>query len=854
MATGLLMLVIGRATKIQDLLMSEDKEYVGTLTLGATTYYFRHGFNVSGNPGGARARLRVMVDDGCVVYLNGREVLRVRMPAGPVAYETMASENVGNAVYEGPFDIPSDALRPGANVVAAEVHQNNLNSSDIVFALSLEATVPAVSGRVVLNEIAARNTGSVASDGRAPDWIELFNAGSTPVDLGGMSLTDDVLAPAKFTFPVSTTIVPQGFLIVWCDDATNAPGIHTGFGLSDRGQTLALLATGAAGYSVQDFVTFGLQLPDLTIGRVADGKGAWQLTQPTPGRPNTGQALAPAGSLRLNEWMAAPASGDDWFELHNGADLPLALAGLYLTDDPTRLLTNRVAELSYIGARDFQVFVADGRADRGADHVDFRLSANGEALAVVATNGVTRLDEIAYGPQAAGVSQGRLPDGADTVVAFGNGPSPGDPNYLPLTNVVINEVLAHSDPPLEDAIELRNTGPGPVDISGWWLSDERRQPRKFQIPAGSTLAAGGFVVFYENQFNPDTNAPTSFALSSAHGDELLLSQADAAGRLTGFRARVDFGPTAAGVSVGRVATSVGHDFTELAARTFGFDVPGTVAEFRRGRGLENGPARVGPVVISEIMFHPPALGTNDNRRDEFVELFNRTQDAVALFDPAHPTNTWRLRDAVDFDFPPGVTIPAGGALIVVGFDPAAAPEQRAAFEKAYGAGLRLYGPFAGKLNNADGHVELRQPDAPLDLPGPDFGEVPYVRADHVHYRGQAPWPAGASGTGASLQRRGPADYGNDPVNWQAALPTPGRAGVSGGESWRLEASMEPGGGGVLRVRAMGLGAAALILQRSADLRQWIDVSTNRATGGLAMFLEPPPSVALARYYRVVVVR
>ena len=31
------MLVVGKATKIQDLLMSEDKEYVGTLTLGATT-------------------------------------------------------------------------------------------------------------------------------------------------------------------------------------------------------------------------------------------------------------------------------------------------------------------------------------------------------------------------------------------------------------------------------------------------------------------------------------------------------------------------------------------------------------------------------------------------------------------------------------------------------------------------------------------------------------------------------------------------------------------------------------------------------------------------------------------------
>ena len=36
-ATGLLLITIGRGTKVQDLLMSEDKEYVGTMTLGATT-------------------------------------------------------------------------------------------------------------------------------------------------------------------------------------------------------------------------------------------------------------------------------------------------------------------------------------------------------------------------------------------------------------------------------------------------------------------------------------------------------------------------------------------------------------------------------------------------------------------------------------------------------------------------------------------------------------------------------------------------------------------------------------------------------------------------------------------------
>lgn len=37
MATGMLILVLGNATRIQDLLMAEDKEYTGTLTLGVTT-------------------------------------------------------------------------------------------------------------------------------------------------------------------------------------------------------------------------------------------------------------------------------------------------------------------------------------------------------------------------------------------------------------------------------------------------------------------------------------------------------------------------------------------------------------------------------------------------------------------------------------------------------------------------------------------------------------------------------------------------------------------------------------------------------------------------------------------------
>ena len=80
-------------------------------------------------------------------------------------------------------------------------------------------------------------------------------------------------------------------------------------------------------------------------------------------------------------------------------------------------------------------------------------------------------------------------------------------------------------------------------------------------------------------------------------------------------------------------------------------------QFRTGTGASNAYPKVGPVVISEIMYHPPDLGTNDNGRDEYIELHNISTVPVALFES---TNAWRLRDAVDFDFAPGTVLAPGG--------------------------------------------------------------------------------------------------------------------------------------------------------------------------------------------------
>jgi hypothetical protein len=818
------------------------------------THYFRTHFDYPGDPRGAKLRFRLIVDDGCFVYLNGERAFRLRMDDVPPTYSTIANENITVHVYEGPFDLPATNLLRGDNLLAVEVHQTSASSSDVLFGLSLEASMPAVSGDLVLNEIAARNTGSITTAAPSPDWLELFNNGSTTIDLGGMSLSDDVLEPNRFLFPTNVLIPPQGYLVVWCDDATNLAGLHTGFALSGEGGTVTLCAPTADGPSVRDYVTYGLQADDLTVGRVPNGKGPWQLTRPTPGAANELQPSAPPADLKINEWMAAPDSGADWFELYNPASLPVALGGLHLTDNFQNPTNTRIADLSFIGARGFVRFVADEDLDQGPEHVDFKLSAAGDSIGLYAADGLGRIDAVTFGRQFSSVSQGRLPDGAAKVAFFPATASPGDSNYLPLDKVVLNEVLAHTDPPLEDAIELQNLSALPVDVSGWWLSDSRAKPCKFPIPPGTVLAPGGFAVFYEFEFNADTNSPASFALNSAHGDRIALSEADVAGALTGYCAEVEIGATENGVSLGRVPTSQGWDFATLAQRTFGVDSPLSLEEFRQGKGCANSPPRVGPLVVSEIMFHPPALGTNDNRRDEFIELCNITAEPVPLFAPQWPTNSWRLRKAVEFEFPEGVLVPPGGCVVLVSFDPATNTAALVEFQGVYGnqpVRELVYGPFRGKLGNTDDTIELSKPDAPLAFPPQEAGFVPYILAEKISYLGRSPWPDGAAGTGLSLHRLDLASYGNEPLNWKAATPTPGRAPAPN-VAWRL-AAVPDLAGGLLRILATGPGQGTAILQRSSDLVSgvWTKVQTKDAAGGAIEFIEPLDQRNAARWYRVI---
>jgi len=672
--------------------------------------------------------------------------------------------------------------------------------------------------QVVFNEIMADNASTVVLDGTNnatyfPDYVEFYNTTGAAIDMGDgtWGLTDEpgVTNAAKYVFPPGTIIGANNYLLVFCDDKTNRAGLHTGFGLSGKGEQLLLWHGGVQPIAQ---LSFGPQVKGYSIGRVPDIIGDFVLTLPTPvGGSLPSRTNEPAfvdtslatltNSLRINEWLAFNLSGsgktnDDWFEVYNGSTNVVLLSGLVFSDSNTskRFSSHRaVPPLCFIGPLGFvQIFAND--KDNSADEVKFSLSStSGDDVYIwhYADPGnrlanETLVDRVTFGPLAtANVSRGRVPDGSSNIVVLPN-LSPGSRNFGRITEIIINEVLPHTDLPLEDAIELYNPTTTNVNIGDWWLTNDPEVPKKFRIPANTIVPPGGYVVFYEGRgasvgFNKKGTGNTpEFTLNSANGDDVYLWKGNPDGTLTGDRIGIDFGESQNGVSFGRYVTSTGDaDYVGMSARTFGRDTPGTVKDFRKGAGLTNSYPKVGPVIISEIHYHPPEIVVMvDNDLDEFIEIRNISGSRVLLYDLLFPTNQWRIKDAVNFTFPPNQSLATDEYALIVNFNPVTNEVQLAAFHATFPnipVGTKIYGPYtSGNLNNNNATLELAWPDRPQAVDRVDAGFVPYVVMDRLKYNDKSPWPTNADGGGLSLQRRHDADYGNDVINWMEGTPTPGQ--------------------------------------------------------------------------------
>ncbi|MBQ7002513.1 MAG: CotH kinase family protein [Oscillospiraceae bacterium] len=138
-----------------------------------------------------------------------------------------------------------------------------------------------------INEVCASNkTTHSDADGREPDWVEIFNSGTTDVDLSGYGFADGAKNLFKYVFPEGTVIKAGGYLLIYCDDgltSTDPTEHHVPFKLSAAGETLYLTHPV---YGTLDVVEVPVATTDITYGRYANGSGVFANLTATPGSSN----------------------------------------------------------------------------------------------------------------------------------------------------------------------------------------------------------------------------------------------------------------------------------------------------------------------------------------------------------------------------------------------------------------------------------------------------------------------------------------------------------------------------------------------------------------------------------------
>lgn len=289
-------------------------------------------------------RVSLQYDDTAVMYLNGVEVYRsirgnldpdyspyalgenipfdVNVPWGGAENDYVDIPNVNGTntceipnrwCSESPYDpnrnppeIPVDLLNEdGVNTWAITVwNQSNGGSGDVsvnhTFQLLIdEDALPP--NPIVINEVMASNDSSygvnIDDDPQLeyPDWFELRNISSEPVNLQGWTISDSAFS---WVFP-SVVVPANGYLVVAAsdNDRTDTTPLQTNFKLSAGGESLKL--TNPGGFVADEYAVIPQQFEDNAYGRPNDSGDPTYLLTPTPGSTNSGAGDGYDPILRL---------------------------------------------------------------------------------------------------------------------------------------------------------------------------------------------------------------------------------------------------------------------------------------------------------------------------------------------------------------------------------------------------------------------------------------------------------------------------------------------------------------------------------------------------------------------------
>ncbi len=279
---------------------------------------------------------------------------------------------------------------------------------------------------------------------------------------------------------------------------------------------------------------------------------------------------------------ALTASDFEFLEFLNTSSEAINLAGMHITSGVE--FEFPVAEPSILAAGQRLVVVNDlqafelryGTGLGVAGEFDGNLSNSGEQLRVRSRSGEIEFD-FTYGDGgdwpalADGVgaslerieAAGRDADPENWRASTEYGGTPGLPGGGIAADVIINEVLSNSDAGNPDLIELYNRSALPVDIGGWWITDQQENLSRGVLPPGSTIAPGGYLVFDQDEFG--------FGLSADAGEQLILTATDpSSGEPIRFADVVEFAAAEVEVSLGRqLDGDPDRPFVSLVGQTFG---------------------------------------------------------------------------------------------------------------------------------------------------------------------------------------------------------------------------------------------------------------------------------------------
>jgi len=686
---------------------------------------------------------------------------------GPGITHYKYSLNDPNEPYseELPIDVPIELtdLLDGQSYTVYVLGMNSAGGWQSTPAASRTWTIDTSYWRLVISEVLAANT-TVEHEGTLPDLIELYYDGPAPIQLSRMSITDDPGNPTRFVFPFGLTIDPGEYLVLYADADTTTPGIHLGFALDGDGDAVYLYDRRGI---LVDSVEFGLQLPDLSIGRVGyDGR--WRLAVPTFGQSNIAEPLGDPGRLKVNEWLARGEVlfADDFIELYNPQASPVDLSGLYLTDNPiTQPNKCRLGPLSFIAGKGYAVFTADGQNLPG--HVGFRLSVEGDMIGLFDAE-IKEIDKVLFGPQSSDVSQGSAPDGS-TNFEFFELPTPGTANpeettiFTEANLIVIDDVWSYEQ--TDTALPANWHDPNYNDSS--WPSGPAllyAEDSDLPGPKNTTLTLGAATYYFRKHFYLDAqpNDVIKFYLAPViddgavfylNGQEVfrlgmsndVIEHTTRANRTVGnadYEGPFSIPPSGLIQGDNVIAVEVHQSSDTSSDIVFGLRLDAIITSTIGLGSYDQAYALLDGLRITELMYHDP-----DGNDYDFVELQNIGNVTLDLTDV-------RLAGGIDYTFPAILLEP--GELTVVIAD-------ILAFQSKYDSDINIAGEYSGHLSNGGERIILKLA-APLEAAILRFS---YDDAWH-------PTTDGGGDALVILDATAEPVAWNNPENWYPTDPTPGR--------------------------------------------------------------------------------